>query len=691
LRLLDQITGDRLDVAAAVDPTSYSVSSADDARFEQAIRPQRVYRKSRPIDQVRLAGWKHDCVMQHHLLLELGLPLREGSRYTITMEALGLPAQSLAMEYRRLRSEALHVGQIGFRPGDPAKVAFLSMWLGDGGGADLSDLGSFEVIDESGAVAFGAEPRLSKAAGDKTEDAYNNNFTKADVYELDFSALDKPGTYRVAVPGLGCSFPFEVSEDVWRRVFRVSARGFYHQRSGIELGPPFTDFRRPRTFHPDDGFVIYHSGTPLMRSGNGGFEGDKSNFGNLVAGKTEQVVAGAWGGYMDAGDWDRRIQHLKAARLLLELAAAFPRQFGDGFLNIPESGDGLPDIVSEALWGMEMYRRMQTPEGGIRGGVESAEHPAEGDCSWDESLDVMAYAPGVWSSHVYAGVAARAAKWLSDHRPDHPNPWHDSAVRAMEWAEAHWPDLDLSEYGHQVVDDRNLAAIEVYCLTRNKRRHDLFMATTKLSDPTADLWQWQSHDQRDAAWVYANADGPLIDAGVRRNCRAAIIREADQRLVRQQKSGFRLAHYEWRPAAWSYFSAPENETLVRAHALTGDVRYLRAAILACQCGLGANPLNLAYTTGLGRRSPQNPLHIDSRRTGQAPPAGLTVFGPMDPVLTKDDWAQKLNAQFVYPGMLQWPAIEAYWDVFLHPAMCEFTIQNPMAVNAYVWGYLAARN
>jgi len=37
-----------------------------------------------------------------------------------------------------------------------------------------------------------------------------------------------------------------------------------------------------------------------------------------------------------------------------------------------------------------------------------------------------------------------------------------------------------------------------------------------------------------------------------------------------------------------------------------------------------------------------------------------------------------------------PALEAFWDVFWDPMVCEYTIQKPMAGQAYVWGYLAAR-
>ncbi len=44
----------------------------------------------------------------------------------------------------------------------------------------------------------------------------------------------------------------------------------------------------------------------------------------------------------------------------------------------------------------------------------------------------------------------------------------------------------------------------------------------------------------------------------------------------------------------------------------------------------------------------------------------------------------------FPDVQQWPALEAFWDVFWYPSMCEFTVHQPMAANAYVWGYLAAR-
>lgn len=606
----------------------------------------------------------------------------------------------LTYEPSRLRSEAVHVSHLGFRPDDPAKVAFLSCWLGSGGPLDYGDGRAFSVLDgATGEAVMKGTARRIHTVGE-SEDAYNKDYAAVNVYEMDFSGLRKPGTYRVQVEGIGCSYPFAIADDVWRSAFTVSARGFYHQRSGIKLGPPWTDYERPRCFHPDDGVKIYGSDCPIMDSGNGlnALGTDRDNFGNLVKGKTDRIVPDAWGGYMDAGDWDRRIQHLVVSRYLIELAALFPDYFGGVSLNIPESGDGLPDVVSEALFNLDCYRRMQTPDGGIRGGIESSEHPRHGEASWQESLDVMAYAPDAWSSYEYAGVAARAAQFLQDRKPALAAAYRDSALQAMEWAESQYAQMESSGQFEKWVeparnslrDSRNLAAAELFRLNGDQRWHDLFVATTAFKEPNADLFIWQVHDQRDAPWVYVRTDRPGKDATIEANCRAAILKEADSRLASTERSSFRYAKYEWMPGMWGAFAAPDAVTLVRAHMLTGDVKYLRAAVLACQMGAGANPVNICYTTGLGHYSPQHPLQIDSRITHQPPPAGLTVGGPIDVGQNEDYWAQKIVDGCCYPGVLKWPTLEAFWDVFWYPPMCEFTVQSPMAPNAYVWGYLAAR-
>jgi hypothetical protein len=58
--------------------------------------------------------------------------------------------------------------------------------------------------------------------------------------------------------------------------------------------------------------------------------------------------------------------------LAYELA---PQKFRDGELNIPESGNGIPDIVDEAKWGVDFYKRIQRPDGGVSVGFFEESHP----------------------------------------------------------------------------------------------------------------------------------------------------------------------------------------------------------------------------------------------------------------------------------------------------------------------------
>jgi len=686
----DKLVGKPFNISPAEKASNWQIMSSDDPNYvKDNIHPRSVYRKSRPTDIVYNELQKFDSPVEHIIYLKLPYQLQQGKHYTVTLKSTSLAPVEFAWDPINQRSEAVHVSHLGFRPDDPAKVAFLSCWMGDGKGISYPEKMVFYMLDDTnGKSVFQGVTTLSKSADDKTEDAYKRNYNGTDVYEMDFTALQEPGVYRVYVEGVGCSYNFKINDEVWRDAFIVSAKGFYHQRSGIPIGPPYTDFKRPRPFHPDDGLKVYASTASLMDTGNGLNQKD-TNFGNLVKGKTDHIVPNAWGGYMDAGDWDRRIQHLEASRLLLDLADIFPDYFGNLSLNIPESGNGLPDIVNESLFNLDCYRRMQTAEGGIRGGIESSEHPRAGEASWQESLTVMAYAPDVWSSYLYSATAARAAKWLESRKPDLANEYRESALRAMRWAETELPKMK-KELPSDVNDARNLAAVELFRLTGEKEWHDLFLKTTAFHDPNAETFVWQKHQQRDSAWVYVRLDKALVDPEVQSNCVKALLREADQRADHCEKTGFRWTKYPWFPAGLGAFSSPDGVGLVRAHILTGDKKYLRAVVLACQTGAGANPINLCYTTGLGHKYPQHPLNVDSRISLQPAPPGLTVLGPIDTKVDSQTWARELVDKFCYPKVKDWPTIEAYWDVFWYPVICEYTIQLPMASNAYVWGYLAAR-
>jgi endoglucanase len=498
----------------------------------------------------------------------------------------------------------------------------------------------------------------------------------------------------LAVEGVGTSFPFPITADAWRDAFVVAARGFYHHRRSIALGPPYTDYVRPRGLHPDD-VTIHLSTTGLMDTGNGLNRAARNNFDELVAGKIDRLAGPeAWGGLMDAGDWDSRAQHLIVTRYLLEAVELHPDFFRSVDLGIPESGNHLPDAVDEALFNLDHYRRMQLPDGGVRGGVESAEHPRLGEASWQESQDVLAYAPDVWSSYLYAGAAARAAVVLDLLGTGGAGVYRESAEKAMRWAEGR-PGEERTRYP-QIRDARALAGAELFRATGDEAWHRVFLEAS--DSGRAALGKMDAGtpvargggEQRDAAFVYLLAEDDAIDPRVRQSARQGLIADADRLVEGSSRTAFRWARLAGDGGGWPSFGVQDSVALARAHELTGDARYLEALILTSQMTAGANPLNTTYTTGVGSRFPRRPLHIDSNVTGQPPPPGITVAGPTEHIEEWDETFARVVRPYLRPEERDWPRLETLWTAFWYPPMNEYTVQTPMAHTAYIWGYLAAR-
>ncbi|MCX7847764.1 MAG: glycoside hydrolase family 9 protein [bacterium] len=670
--------------------------SPDDPRYATNSMPLRVWRKTRCGYLATTSDTTRDMPLRHFLYVLLPHAFVTGCTYTLSCPPGTVPSYTFYFDPRQMRSEAVHVSQAGFHLHSPVKRAFHSCWMGDGGGIPYPTGLVFHILDHTTAASVyrGTLHLVRRASEPEDPGARNRNYTGADVFAAEFPELTEPGTYRVYVEGIGCSFPFLISDTSWITTFQLMMKGFYHQRSGVALGPPYTDYVRPRCFHPEDGIKIYHSTCTLMDSGNGlNARGtDTDNFGNLNAGRTTQLVANAWGGYFDAGDWDRRIQHLRISRLLFELVDLFSNAVTEINLNIPESTNHLPDIIDEALWNLDCYRRMQTPEGGIRGGIESSAHPRFGDGSWQESLPVMAYAPDMWCSHMYAGDAARAAFILRRYDPSLAEIYSNSALRAMAYAEAQWATNFYAmtpSASNAVRDARNLAAIEMFRLTKDPAWHAVFTATTMINNDTAEP-EGPTYDQADAIFTYLRTP-----SGTSTTLRRRYIHSLTNFARTMAQGSFHSAfgwtrHNQWLPIGWGFITGADFDYLLRAYLLSHDPYFLTATLRALQFTSGANPLNMAFTAGLGTNAIRVPLFVDSIMLGVEGPAGITTYGPLDIVEYPNNWFYVyFMAQHGYPYYTNWPVMEAYQDSYMPPDTQEYTVDRPMAVQAYAWGFLAA--
>jgi endoglucanase len=375
-------------------------------------------------------------------------------------------------------------------------------------------------------------------------------------------------------------------------------------------------------------------------------------------------------------------------------------------LNLPEdeAGNDLPDILDEALWNLAFYRRMQMPDGGVRGGIESTAHPRPGEASWQESLFVGAFAPDPVTSHLFAAKAAKWARVTADLRPDLAAEYGQAAIKAWDWAEANGrriiEALDAEKKtGHnnaiaQLNTARNLAAVELYWLTGDAKYHEVFSKTTILSEidrPSTLL------SEQTALFTYARLPKDLGDATLKVRAKMFITTMADQGLTFAEGNSYGITSPDpgMPPMGWvGHFSLPGNQSLAlpRAYVLTGEVKYLGGTVRAANFAAGCNPDNRALTTGVGHDPVRWPLHIDSRVSSQCAPRGITVCGQSDPAERYDfeNWAHIwILGKTMTPDSRSWPAYEAYSDIGVLPSMNEYTIVAILH-NAYTWGVLAAR-
>ena len=787
--------GRRLDRRSLDDPAAYRVES--EGREPPALR--KIWRKSLPFG-VSETQEQTESPFQHTLILEFGRRIQPGEVLSLSLPD-GLGGVRFENDGRRNRSEAIHVNQHGWRAGDPSKRGFLALWLPGGPDYGMFDLGaalaeagtrSFEILDASlqpvfrGPIALRKSPRRVDSEGrwDYYESLHDGsaeilydydpassiqppdaefwqvrepgetgvpvrkvrlNPSKTYVYELDFSAWRAaPGSYRVHVPGLGTSFPFEIREDAWEDVFRVSMAGLYHQRSGIALDGRY-GYTRPRDGHPDDGVLMTASDLPLM-IGREGLLGDGPSI--EVAGSAEHAsgrrAPAVWGGYMDAGDWDRRIQHAFVTHALFDLFELFPDYFSRLSLQLPESrtllpdpayrGFDLPDLLDEAVWNLDFFRRLQRADGAVPGGVENRDPIAAP--SWLQTGGLFVYQPDAWSSYLYAAMAAKGALVLGAFSEPLASLYRRSALAAWTWAEAHRSDpapfAQLGDFLRQsygpdgraaaearlagargeidaaLRDARSWAGAALFRLTGEGRFLEAFAESSALAgaESPAEL----RGEQILAHWEFVLAgkrQHPLWRASV-----DSLVLTARDRYVHPNLEHYAYANlrHNWTLLGWGVGVVPTPDSLVvlRAHVLDPEKRdYRKALVDGLAFVLGGNQANLSLTLGIGDESVAFPLHEDSRRSGVRPPKGITVYGFRSPsrnfswLFDNPDWsdlydrfyydpaAPRDDRRAIYPDKTTWPAWE---NAFQHPEnieSMEYTVHQTIATMAALSGYLSA--
>ncbi len=159
------------------------------------------------------------------------------------------------------------------------------------------------------------------------------------VFKADFSSVTAPGKYYVYVNGLQKSVNFTIGNDIYKNLLVDASRYFYLQRANIEL---------TKTYSPD---YPRKDKTPMDSAA-------KSDSNSSI---TRDVTKG----WYDAGDFGKYVN--AGATALSDLFWSYemmPEQFTDNQFNIPESRNGIPDILDESRWELEWMLKMQDESSG---------------------------------------------------------------------------------------------------------------------------------------------------------------------------------------------------------------------------------------------------------------------------------------------------------------------------------------
>jgi endoglucanase len=498
----------------------------------------------------------------------------------------------------------IKVDQVGYFPNAP-KIALI-----DSTGTGSSPAQNFALKRTSdNAVVF--QGKLSAVVHDSKSGDH--------IQAADFSAFRKSGRYYIDVSGVGRSWDFAIDPNVYSPAYQLAMRGFYGQRCGtaVDLGPEFPGYTHP---------ACHLKGEFHVTSGK---QGERDNV----------------GGWHDAGDYGRYIVNsgISTGTLLWTWELYGPK-LKNIKLNVPESGNGTPDILNEARWNLEWMLKMQDDDGGVWH-KQTSEHFSGFVMPEDDKLPSEVIGTGstpyksTCATADFAAVAAIAARVYKPFDAMFAAQSLEAASKAWHWAEKN-PNVTFQnpagigtgEYGDDSCRDEMVwAAAELWRTTGDAAYNDFFLKNyseflPKLDSPPAEDW-------REVApmglWTYALANRKGADAAAVAAIRNSSITVAKRIAQRTQADPYRVSlttkDYVW---GSNGVAATYGVQLLVANAFSPDAAFVNAATDNLHYLLGRNTFSLSWVTQLGEHPYRHPHHRPSGADkNEEPWPGLLSGGP----------------------------------------------------------------
>jgi endoglucanase len=449
---------------------------------------------------------------------------------------------------------------------------------------------------EFGVVELSRRPRVVFRG--RAQGPVHNEDTDEDLYVADFSALKRPGLYRLEVEGVGSSPPFRVAADVYDAPFRAAVQAMYLWRCGTAVSATHDGVTyKHAACHTEDAWLDYVGGGHAKRD--------------------------ATGGWHDAGDYNKYVVNAGFTVGVMLLAwQQFGAQIQSARLDARGARDGLPAYLSEVKWETDWLLKMQAPDGSVYHKVSTREF---GPAILPEEEKAERYFTP-WGSAATADFAAALASASRAFRPyerEYADRCLEAARRAYDFLRAHTEDhpadlrgFNTGGYQSQDMDERLWAAAElweatgegVYLSDFEKRADDINGAKFD-----AD-WGWADVKNLGLlTYLFSKRGGRKEE--LLGEVRGALFHAADRIVERRDAHGYARTlgtRYYWGANG----GVANTVVLLRSADLIEPKRvYVEAALDAVSNLFGRNYYGRSFVTGVGFNPPQHPHHRPSMRPG----------------------------------------------------------------------------
>lgn len=536
-----------------------------------------------------------------------------------------------------VESENIRINQVGFYPSQEKTITLEQ----DNPGETISIYRAGRKVWEGKAVRTAESPWSGKQRR-----------------VFDFSEITKPGRYTIKAGKE--RMKFTVSENAFDALAEAGLKGFYHQRSGMDLDPAIAGKWARKGGHPDT-LVFIHASA-------------------VSEGRPEGTVISSPKGWYDAGDYNKYVVNSGYSMGLMAEAALM--------FSTPENADRRKAIHDELEYNAEWLYTMQDPsDGGVYHKLTNPEF--EGFISPLEcSKPRYVVQKSVTAALDFAGALCSFVEL-----GDSPDPetiakaeaayaWAASNPSAFYFQErmnrTYDPDVSTGAYGDGSASDEFFWAAS--CLYRATGKAGYLDDVKKYMPESFSVMSWGNVSALGVfEWLRNGRDGVSADEQeIYERCLQMLLEYCDRSMESAETSCYNSPYGNSpRDFYWGCASTfcDQSVCFLYAYKLTGKAGYLKNAFRNVNYILGQNATGYCYVTGFGSKSPMFPHSRLCHSDGVVEPIpGLLVGGPNPGHNDKAEVTYRSS----YPD-------ESYEDVMPSYASNEIAINwNASLVAAVTW-------